>query len=252
MISFVVPYQHNNERFNLLQITLLNIPKDPNIEICLVELGTDYLKGLLTRLESGYKGLMSRSNFQYTQIPYEGVFHRALAMNVGAKKAKGDIICLLEGDIIFKSFILDDIRKISNPIHCCDSIYFMNKIETQNFINTNNLPTGKRMDAVKLGSPNGLAGGLVAIKKDLFMDIKGIPEMFKGTWGGDDNALWLKLLQFGFPYVGIYGQIFHLYHSHKTKCFPNLHSEVLEKIKTWTREDWENYNKEIGDNWGKI
>jgi hypothetical protein len=89
------------------------------------------------------------------------------------------------------------------------------------------------------------------MSKDIFMDIKGVPEMFKGTWGNDDNALWMRLEAYGYSFRTLARCFYHLHHLHKTKKDINIMSKI-DDIRRWTRMDWNEYHKSIGDKWGIV
>ncbi|MFW9899718.1 MAG: galactosyltransferase-related protein [Candidatus Thorarchaeota archaeon] len=248
-LSFIVPYKHNSERLGLLGATINNLPKWNNIEICVSELGerpcfeNTYV----------YKILSKFYNLKYCFNYYGGIFNRALAINIGAKSlATNKIFCLLDGDIVFKyqeNTICDILTYGFQPCAGFNSMYFMNPEETKDYLIKGVYPSSHPSHKMRFSKPGGLAGGLIIMSKDIFMKIKGIPEMFKGTWGNDDNALWYKLQAYGYYFRSIPRCFYHLHHLHKTEKDADIMSKI-DEIRNWTILDWKKYDNEIGNNWG--
>ena len=124
------------------------------------------------------------------------------------------------------------------------------------FENLTNIELFKKENWKELGTyhlPNidGSAGGVTFIKYDLFMNIKGFPEYFSGTWGNEDNAFAYKMKNLGFNFNLYPFEIIHLYHSHKTKRDENIKNKIFE-IKQWTKKDWIKEISLIQSNWGEF
>lgn len=250
-LSFIIPYRYQIEREKLLEATILNLPQWDNIEICIVELDKEpYFKNT----HNSYKILSKLYNIKYYFNYYEGVFHKALAINIGAKYlAVGKIFCILDGDIVFRyqEDVLCDIFKYgTSPCSAFHSMYFMDQKETKFFLIHGIFPSRHPKEKMRFSSLGGLVGGLIIIPKNIFMEIKGVPEMFKGTWGKDDNALWMRLKAHGYNFRSLARCFYHLYHLHKTEKNQEI-TEQINVIKNWTILDWKKYDEKIGDNWGK-
>jgi len=94
LISFIIPYQHSEERYKLLLICLRTLPNPylyENIEICIIEVGRErYLDDSCFPYE-----------VEYGFIEYDDIFHRAWLLNMGVRSlSNGELLVLLDGDII--------------------------------------------------------------------------------------------------------------------------------------------------------
>ncbi len=250
-LSFIIPYKHNPERLRLLGATIDNLPIRGDIEVIVSELG-DYP---CFRETCVFKTLSEIYNLKYSFAYYEGIFHRALAINLAAKNlATGNIFGILDGDIVFK-YQEDTIRDILTygfqPCAGFRSMYFMDPEETRDYLIEGVYPSRHPSHKMRFSSPKGLAGGLITMSKDIFMKIRGVPEMFEGTWGNDDNALWMHLEACGYHFRSLSRCFYHLHHYHKTDKDSEVMSRI-EEIKNWTILDWKKYDDDIGDNWGVI
>lgn len=248
-LSFIIPYKHNPERLRLLGATIDNLPRRGDIEVIVSELGDfPYFRDTCV-----FKTLSKVYDLKYSFAHYEGVFHRALAINLAAKNlAIGDIFCLLDGDIVFKyqeDTICDILTYGFQPCSGFHSMYFMDPEETRDYLIEGVYPSRHPSHKMRFASLGGLAGGLIIIPKNIFFEVKGVPEMFEGTWGNDDNALWMHLEANGYKFRSLARCFYHLHHYHKTEKDKDIMSKV-EGIKQWIGIDWDEYYKSIGDRWG--
>ena len=234
--SIIIPYQHSEERLPLLYACLEKLTSLYNFEICIHEVGSE-------------SNLNLSSKYKYLFTEYSGVFHRAWVINRGVKElATGDMLILMDADLIITPEWIREIipcRKLSIGWGRLSSL---NDEGTAKYLKTKYIDKDL-IERTRTPSMGSAAGGAMIIPSNLFHKIKGIPEDFFGTWGGEDNAFWAKLKSFGYEIGKLTSEIFHLNHSPSTprirevqrKIFPMLH---------WNTSQWKEYNRVIGDGWG--
>jgi GT2 family glycosyltransferase len=104
---------------------------------------------------------------------------------------------------------------------------------------------------IKHPAMGGAAGGAMFISRDLFFKIGGIPEDFYGSWGGEDNAFWAKLVHTGHEISKFTSTIYHLYHSPTTPRVQDIQNKVKPMI-TWNSFQWDSYIAYVADSWGNV
>lgn len=254
MINFIIPYKYHPERHELFTEVLKIMPRRNDIKISIIEMDSEeHLKHF--PIIQYFRCKFEYCRFDFIRMErWDNIFHRALAINYEVKNfvSENDIICIYEADIIISHIneMIDDIKSLQWPTSGFNAIYRMNLQETNHYIKKNELPSFHRREGLGFSHANGHAGGITIISKKLFMEIKGIPEMMKGTWGNDDNLFWYKLNAFGYPFRNMGRLAYHLYHEHKTERDEEIRKQV-PIIATWNKEDWIRYNETIKDDWGK-
>lgn len=242
MISIIIPYMHTPERKLLLLETIKAIPKVPEVEICVHEIGRKHIAASF--IPSGI------CKYKFTKYDSD-IMHRAWAMNVGVRElSTGSKIVLLDADVIVSSDWLEEIKKCDYPAVAWDSMCYLTEESTQRFLK-NDFSKPIQLEKIKTPSLLGPAGGITIIDRKLFYEVKGVPENFEGTWGGEDNVLFSKLILFGYPFKHLKSRVFHLYHSKSTPRNMDILLFAREMLR-WTKEDWDIELEKIGDNWGKI
>lgn len=258
-IAIIIPYQNtDNERFPLLLLCLDQFKELRNhVDIFLHEMGqektTDFLK------VTGYKFTKNNRYFRKGWC-INSIFNEYISnSNLYSK------ISIVDVDIISKdpNRLIKGIMSIKNgqpwsfliwlPLTITNEVVykFSNNISYKNIINfIENKLVNENNAKVNKSLMTNLAGGIITTSVKTFKKIKGIPESFDGTWGGEDNAFWMKLTALGYSYQTYSNRIFHLFHNSRlpyiTKKYMYLHN-----MKRWKKDDWLKHLEEIGDNWGK-
>ena len=236
MISVIMPYMHSVERLPLLMETIKALPNE--VEICILEIG----KKQCLDLDKKYK---------YKFVKYNSIFHRGWAMNVGVRElSSGSKLILMDADVIVTPIWIKEIQECNFPAVAWGSMYYLTEESTQSFLN-NDLSKPIKFEKIKTPALLGPAGGITIIDRKLFYEIKGFPENFEGTWGGEDNVLFSKLINYGYPFRHLKSQVSHLYHSKSTPRNMEILLFAREMLR-WSKKDWDIELKKIGDRWGKI
>jgi len=241
-LSIIIPYMHNPKRFPLLVECLKTLPNprnSKNVEICIHEVG-----------KSRVLNPKFVKNFKYCFTKFEGVFDRAWAINTGVRKlATGERLLIIDSDLIVTPQWFEEIISSKNKVYIAwGLLYCLTLEETNNYLKTHQLI--EKRGRTKWPSLRGSSGAATLIDRKVFDVVKGIPEDFSGTWGGEDNAFLSKLKELGFPYNTFSSKIYHLYHDHKTPFNREISRRNLPILR-WGKEQWMDQLGKIGDNWGK-
>lgn len=247
-VSVVIPYMHTDERFKLLMACISSIPS--GYERCVVELGKE------RKLE------LPEKDFKYIFINYNGVMHRGYALNVGAKHlATGKKVILLDADIVLSPDFDEKIKEIDYPAVAWSKMFYLNEDSTENFVNEMlegdieesfyKYIKSENCDIVKTPRIDGPAGGITIIPRDIFMELKGVPEDFEGTWGGPDNTLMAKLNVYGYQFKTINHHCMHLWHTKNTPRVKEIATRARAMLR-WSHAEWKSYLGILGNSWGHI
>ena len=239
LYTFLIPYMHREERFVLLKKCLEKLPisKD-NIQICIHEVGPE--RGLDDDFIKDY-------TYLYTK--FDGLFNRAWAINRGIREmATGEILILMDGDLIVDTGWLNEIFSYTKPAVAWGKIYFLNENNTKKYIDTGEIDI-KNYRKLKVPNIWGAAGGATFIPRKIFFDLRGIPEIFDG-WGGEDNVFLSKLHIYGYQLQRFNSILYHLFHKHRSKGVKDV-VNVCQQVLKWDEQQWTEYNKKVGDNWGQ-
>lgn len=241
MISVVIPYMHSKERLPLLAATIKALSKE--LETCVLEIGRERY---LTRA-TGCFG----KKYKYKFIKYNlDIFHRGWALNVGARElSTGNKLIFLDADIIVSHNWLEEVKECDYPAVAWGQMNYLTEESTQRFLN-NDFLKYMSYEKVKVPALLGPAGGITVIDRKLFYEIKGFPENFEGTWGGEDNVLFSKLKIFGYPFRNLRASVLHLYHSKSTPRNMDILLFAREMLR-WSKKEWDIELKKIDDDWGK-
>ena len=235
--SVIIPYQHSEERKPLLFACIDTLFKlsGGSLEICVHEVGS---RPHLT--------LPSRCKYLFTE--FSGIFHRAWAINRGVKKlATGDILVLMDGDLIINSEWMNELFSTSDPKVGWGKLNWLNQSGTKTFLKTGHLDNSY-IDKTKYPKIGSAAGAITVIPSQLFHSLNGIPEDFYGSWGGEDNAFWFKLSSFGYKFKSFKSSITHLYHSNSTPRVKEVQRKALQMF-YWNNLQWQEHIKN-SPNWG--
>jgi len=240
---------HSIERLPLLMKAIKALSDE--VEVCVIEIGKkQHFTGWISSLFYGKK-------YKYKFVKYDSdIMHRGWAMNVGVRElSTGSKLILMDADVIVSPDWIKEIQECDYPAVAWGSMYYLTEESTQRFLNNDFLEPQFDSQVVfeKIKTPAllGPAGGITIIDRKLFYEVKGVPENFEGTWGGEDNVLFSKLILFGYPFKHLKSRVSHLYHSKSTPRNMNILLFAREMLR-WTKEDWDVELEKIGDNWGKI
>lgn len=235
--SIIIPYQHLPERESLFYACLENLLRlCRGFEICIHEVGP-----------SPHLNVPRRCKYLFTK--FNGVFHRAWAINRGVKElATGDILILMDGDLIITRKWVDEVLNCDPPSAAWGRINWLSEEGTRKYLKTRSIDDGS-IERTRTPSRGGAAGAATAIRRDLFFNVSGIPEDFAGSWGGEDNAFWAKLSQLDYKFKSFKCTITHLYHPKSTPQVRSIQKKVLPML-YWTRSQWKEYVRMVGSDWG--
>lgn len=241
LYSFIIPYQHSPERYPLLLTCLEELSKYTNsdFEVCIHEIGPQ--RTLILPLK--YKVI-------YTQL--STTFHRAWALNKCVRKlATGNTLILMDGDLVLNQFWFNELLTLdlSIPYVGWGSIDCLSQKGTKTFISTRYYTTDQ-ISKVKTPSLGSAAGAITVIPLSLFNEVKGFPEDFTGSWGGEDNTFWSKLKSFNYTFSTFSSRILHLFHSSSTPRVRSIQKKAISMI-YWNKDQWKAHLKVIDDEWGK-
>lgn len=200
--------------------------------------------------ESGPKRELNLpSKYKYLFTEYKGIFHRAWAINRGVKiLATGKVLILMDGDLIVNSDWMKEVLSCDHPTTGWGRILWINEQGTDKFLKTKSY-SEDHIEKRKTPSKGSAAGAITIISTELFSDLGGIPEDFTGSWGGEDNAFWSKLTAFDYKFRSLNSEILHLYHSKSTPRVTSVQKKAI-LMYYWTKAQWQEYVKAVGDNWG--
>lgn len=249
-ISFLIPYQHSEERYELLKACLKTLPNpdlvDENIEICIMECGK----------ESKLEKLSLPIRTVYGFVEHIGIFNRGWLINVGVRNlTTGRYLVILDGDLICSSTWYDEIleKKEDHKKRVYmgwKTMVYLTPHSTRHYLSSGVIkPNFNKIIAPSIHSA---AGGVTCLRRDSFIGMKGIPEYFFGSWGGEDNSFMMKMMKFDYkvkPFTR--SKLYHMFHKKTTKRDQNKLNKI-HSIKTWTGKKWKEELDKIGDNWGRI
>lgn len=245
--SIILPFMFNGDRFPLfiasLDSILHLIKNNNNWELCIHETGPKQ------HLNNYFFADYQDYNIKYKYTKYDRIFHRAWALNVGVKYlANNNYLILGDSDLLYTQEWFNSIQKIKEPCAGWEKCNMLTKDATEYYLRHKTI----KSDFVETHCPHKAndAGKITFIPKKVFYEICGVPEHFKDTYGGEDNALAAKLEAFGYIFHGIKNAtIYHLYHEHKTVCNINITKQAHDMLWKWDKNRWLEENKK---EWGKI
>lgn len=236
--SIIIPYQHSEERLPLLYACLKSLVKYSNnqFEICIHEVG-----------EKKHLDLPERYKYLFTK--YSGVFHRAWAINRGVKElSTSDMLILMDGDLVVTRDWTSKVLQCKEVSIGWSRLHLLNKNGTRQYLNTEHINTDK-IEKTKSPSMGGAAGAVAVVPRETFYESKGIPEDFIGSWGGEDNIFWSKLVTLGHRMNILDCDIYHLHHSPSTPRVKEIQRKFFPML-YWNLAQWKEYDRVIDDHWG--
>jgi len=235
--SIIIPYQHHPEREPLFYACLENLLQlCRDFEICIHETGS-----------SKHLNLPSKCKYLFTE--YSGIFHRAWSFNRAAKKlpTRNNLI-LMDCDLIVTPEWVSEVTQVTEPTVGWGKLHWLSEQDTATYLRTKQLSsvTPIRTKTPSIGSA---AGAITIIPANIFHDLKGIPEDFYGSWGGEDNVFWCKLSQFGYKFKSLNCTVYHLHHSKTTPQIRGIQKKALPMF-YWNQSQWESHIEQSSETWG--
>lgn len=217
-------------------------------EIVVVNAGGDY-EALTALVKTA-----GVSNVRCIDLP-GAVFNRSLCANIGALVSRGEIIFLLDVDIVLESDVLAEacqyfengaryvtisrivesrVERVSKPDD--PDLSFLEELrETRELVTVD----GRRAVLRNVTSPRGrrTGDGLVLLKKRDLLDIGGLNSMLTG-WGYEDTDLQLRL-QFvlGLERMEA-GEVTHLTHSYAPKDLASWRRNMAMSARNYSRQHY--------------
>ena len=161
------------------------------------------------------------------------VFNKGWCINVGARAAKYDTICIAESDMWAPDpFLNDAVKYINNKEYrwCFgwNKLLYTSEVEREKVLSGESfqlVSTGINIVAPKVG---GSEGGFVLFNKKFFFDIGGCNEWFEEL-GGPDNELARRAGDASHTYIKYHQFVYHLWHKpcRDNELFTRKHNRIL-------------------------
>ena len=248
LISFIIPFKYTKERLTLLLTCINNLntyinskPDNFEFEICIHETG-----------ERSWFPTSQFPNIKHAFTQYRWAFHRAWVLNYGVKHlSTGNLLVLMDGDLLLNQAWFDNLYNNYNYLldkftAAWSQIVYLKPDQsiplTETFTKEN----------FKIARPDirRSIGGVTIIPRNIFYAVKGIPEDFRGTWGGEDNAFVLKIIHHKYK-INYFNntQLYHLYHQQTTPRIGRTRSKYTV-MQTWDTKKWKKYTDAVTE-WGE-
>lgn len=137
-------------------------------------------------------------------------FCHASSFNLGAQRAAGDTLVLVDADTAVRYPVLEDAVWVAERGGWALAERYCALTETQSRAVLRGAPLSEPPDPEWLGVETSWAGFLV-IARDAYLDLGGYDERIWG-WGPDDVAIAAKLDTLLAPHVRVPGTVYHLWH----------------------------------------
>lgn len=224
LLSLVTTYRDRDIKYVENFLKSLANQSEKNFELVFIDYGSkETFKNKAEQLTKKFQFC------NYYFIPTEGWFwSRTHALNIGIKKAIGNIIVLADSDLIyvndFTKVIADSVKK--GFFYNYRTRYLTPKIqEFESFFRKESNLNNKYQVSTDYGK-----GLLVAYKEDI-INVNGHNELIK-RWGGDFD-IYNKLLSSGLKHQWL--------DENQATTFHQWHSKTYEKSNHSLPPDWQNY-----------
>jgi len=165
-------------------------------------------------------------------------FNKAHAINIGAKKAKGEYIMLLDADIILPSWFFNS-NMLLQELKPNNFIYSKNvkrikiqNVTTEEEMKKNSWDWGEQNNSYLYKLNHTGTGGVQIFSREWFMDIRGIDENLV-YYGGMDNITLCDALEDGLNLINLNSIIFHIEHDmRKEDNLPKDERELAKFIRS--------------------
>jgi glycosyltransferase involved in cell wall biosynthesis len=174
------------------------------------------------------KYLSEKFNIKYFFAKNEGIYNRSWGLNIGYRNATGDIIVCADNDMVmFPKELQDSLLQCTNEEYKCVSpfqyLFDLSNEQTENIVKTNAFGhTGSYRHGTNLCS------GIVAFTRNCFEEMGGWDERLRG-WGGEDDAVLIKLNRLGIKHKFIPYNCYHFFHE-RTKYDTHLHENYNNNL----------------------
>lgn len=250
--SIIIPFMYKGDRWPIFEASikcLYEHTKDyPNIEIIIHE--TDKKPKIP-------KWFIQKYELIYSFNKWELPFHRSWALNVPAKHiAHGDMLCFFDADLIIDKQWVDYLLSCDPDGYFLgwEVIKYLTMANTTRYIKKGIIKTDRIRFINQICEKRLFdigCGGINIIPRQMFFDIKGWPEDYKGLgYGAEDNSMNYKILSLGYEIGYFPSLVFHLFHDHNTSS-SNSRFPIKSKHKRFTKEEWMEDLENVDDNWGE-
>lgn len=156
-------------------------------------------------------------------ILLEAKLNPAVKRNVGAAKAKGDILCFIDSDCVLPADYLTNVSKVFEEKNA-DAVSGMTLPSPEsNFIGyLTGLEYEARFNSMGDGYVSVAASTCLSVRKEAFLDVDGFIEIFNDKAVGEDWDLSARLVQKGFK----------IYHSNLVKVFHDTSDSLLSYLRS--------------------
>lgn len=146
-----------------------------------------------------------------------GSFNKSWAFNVGAMRARGTVLGIVDADLLVEAAVIQECFEQCHAEFQAVNPYAvlvdLDRERTNLFQRTSRLST-KGEDTLNRdykGEYLCFCGGLYVVRKDAYLEVGGRDERFLG-WGGEDDAMSVKLELLGNIAVNRSAVAYHLFH----------------------------------------
>lgn len=193
-ISIIIPFMFNGDRWDLFVATIERLYECTkmynNIEIIVHE------SSKKRHISSEF---IKKYNLVYLFSEYHGVFHRAWNLNVSGKHiAKGSTLVFMDADLIIDNVWVKELLSCdkTRPYVGWGKMKNLNASGTKKYLKTGQV--NGEVQRIRIPSSISAAAGINIIPKDMFFEMGGWPESYKGKgYGGEDNSLSYKMTKLG-------------------------------------------------------
>lgn len=158
------------------------------------------------------------------------------------------MLVLMDGDLVVTDEWVKEVLSCRHPSAGYGRINWLSEEGTALYLKSKHIDRNL-FNRSRTPSRGGAAGGVTIVPREIFYSLSGIPEDFIGSWGGEDNAFWSKLVQMGHNFRSLTCTITHLHHSKTTPQIRVIQKKALPMF-YWNRLQWEEHIKQSSESWG--
>ena len=178
-----------------------------------------------------------------------GRFNKSWSFNVGAKLSSAEVLALADADILVDTTViqacLDECRKKFEAINPFSTLVDLDPERTEVFRRTHDLVERQHelINRDYKGEYICFCGGIYVIRKGSYLRLGGQDERFSG-WGGEDDAMSVKVNLLDQTAINQSGRAYHLFHeppSASIQSDPDYHQnlQLLQKYRQMSRQHLE-------------
>jgi len=215
-VSFVVTYRSDgsHERQANMEAILRWTSTLPSVEIVVIEQGA-----------SPGPQIAGADKVRWLFRYNPGPFNKSWGLNVGAKVSESPILAFGDGDVICDATWHEAVRLVREELAIAKPYRHIIDLSPEESVQVRNghwnfapqrAPNAPRSREAQ-GEYVVFAGGLFLLRREVFVRVGGFDERFVG-WGGEDNAMSLRLAAAGVSMAGLdLGPALHLWHPRTTE-----------------------------------